>query len=65
MQYGQLAYEFGNKIPLKICKSSNGFYIGTLDEGLPFTRESVEYWKTKEEAEQALASNNWTQRESL
>ena len=65
MQYGQLAYEFGNKIPLKICKSNAGFYLGTKDEGEPFTRESIEYWKTKEEAEQALASNNWTQRESL
>jgi hypothetical protein len=63
-QYGWLAQEFGKRqLPLEVCKSAAGFYLGTLGEnGEPFSRESKEYWPTREKAERALTSRDWTQR---
>jgi hypothetical protein len=50
-------------LPLEVCKSAAGFYLGTLDEnGAPFSRESKQYWPTRREAERALTSRDWTQR---
>jgi hypothetical protein len=62
-QYGWLAETFGKRqLPLEICVSEAGFYLGTRDEhGEPFSRES-DYWVTREEAERALLTGNWTQR---
>jgi hypothetical protein len=63
---GELAKAAGQSFPLRICRSQAGFYIGTLsDEGEPFTRESVEYWKKREQAEAALRSGGFTQRPDL
>lgn len=47
-----------------VCKSGTGFYIGATDEetGEPVSRDSVEYWRTKEEAFEALKNRSWTQR---
>lgn len=59
---GWLAAQAGQLLPLLICQSRAGYYIGTLQEGLPFSRESVEYWPTLDLAEQALQSQCWTQR---
>jgi hypothetical protein len=63
-QYGWLAEEFGKRrLPLQVCKSVAGFYLGTMDEGVPYSRESVEYWRTREEANAALLSpSKWTQK---
>lgn len=62
--YGVLALDYGYKYELTILKSAAGFYIGTKDnEGMPFSRESVEYFKTEEEALQALSLESWTQKE--
>jgi hypothetical protein len=63
-QYGWLATEFGKRwLPLEVCESKAGFYLGTKEKGEPFSRESVEYWRTREEAGQALLSRReWTQR---
>ena len=66
--FGTLALSAGGKkLPLKICKSGAGFYIGTLteDEGFPFTRESEEYFGSKDAAQNALDTGSWTQRRQL
>jgi len=62
---GSLAAEFCNKrLPLEVLQSQAGFYIGTSDECMPFSRESVEYFKTRENADGALKSGEWTQRDT-
>jgi hypothetical protein len=65
--YGLLAAEFGGRrLALQVCRSAAGFYLGTLREnGEPFSRESKEYWPTRQEAERALTSRAWTQRAEL
>lgn len=61
---GLLAHrDMGLQLPLCTLKSAAGYYIGTVhEEHGPVSRESAEYFKTPEQAEQALASGNWTQR---
>jgi hypothetical protein len=60
---GYLAKTFaGVLLPLELLVSRAGFYVGTATEEGPFTRESEEYWATREEAEAALAAGSWTQR---
>ena len=63
-QYGCLAAEFGKRqLPLQVCRSAAGFYLGTKENDQPFSRESVEYWRTREEANEALLSpKKWSQR---
>lgn len=62
-QFGLLALAIGKRLPLEVCRSAAGFYIGTLDaEGLPCSRESVEYWRRAEIAQSALKHRAWTQR---
>lgn len=44
-----------DKLPLQVCHSSAGYYIGKTEPGgCPYSRDS-RYWKTYEEADQALA----------
>lgn len=64
MIYGKLSMALGKKLPIRILQSAAGFYIGTgAAEDFPaFARESVEYFKTKDQAEKALETGNWTQR---
>lgn len=52
------------KYELQVLESQAGFYIGTFDpqEG-PISRDSLEYWPKREQAETALATGNWTRRE--
>lgn len=60
---GRLALAAGQVFPLEVCRSRAGYYLGTRDpEGLPFSRESVEYWPTAAAAEAARAASAWTQR---
>jgi hypothetical protein len=63
-QYGMLAAEFGGRqLPLQVRKSAAGFYVGTREEnGEPFSRESQEYWPTRQKAERALTLRIWSQR---
>lgn len=62
-KFGQLASSAGYELPLIVCKSRAGYYIGTLDaDGLPFSRESLEYWDKPDKAETAFALGLWTQR---
>ena len=61
--YGMLAHEYvGKLLPLQVLTSANGFYIGTIDEDGPCSRESLEYFDDEKSANQALASGNWTQK---
>lgn len=62
-QFGKLAAECGQRLPLQVCQSRAGFYVGTLDaEGLPYSRESAEYWPRRQQADQALTTGRFTQR---
>lgn len=65
--YGQLAEQcIGAHIPVRVLSSPSGYYIGTADEnGEPLTRESEEYFFTKDLALWALHNNAWTQRRSF
>lgn len=63
VQYGLLALSIGQRLPLQICRSAAGFYIGTLDtEGLPVSRESAVYWRKPAAAAEAFRKGRWTQR---
>jgi hypothetical protein len=66
-EIGWLAKRFGDQeLPLQVCRAASGIhYIGTLTpEGEPYSRESAEYWPTREAAEKALKAgrSTWTQR---
>lgn len=66
-QCGELALRFGGlTLPLRVLQSAAGYYLGTLDEdGMPYSRESVAYWRKPEEAEATLkdtSSKSWTQK---
>lgn len=67
-KYGFLAEKFGGEqLPLEVCQSVAGFYLGTrTPEGEPNTRESVEYWRQRREADEALLGRrSWTQKAQL
>ena len=60
---GELARAAGMSFPLAVLKSRAGYYIGTCDdEGLPYSRESAEYWQRPDQAQTALEHGRWTQR---
>lgn len=59
---GQIAAAAGSQLPVAVIGSAKGFYIGTIEDGLPFSRESVEYWPSPQDADKALAVGEWTQR---
>lgn len=64
MQYGKRALaHLRLELPLQVLMSNAGFYIGTLDEEGPASRESVEYYSSRELAQQALDNGTWTQQE--
>lgn len=63
--WGKLAREYCNvRLPLEVLQSNAGFYIGTIDEDGPCSRESLEYFPSRESAKTALRTKNWTQRET-
>jgi len=63
--YGYLALTYvGLRLPLKVMHSNEGYYIGTEDESGPCSRESHEYYRTFDEAEDALQRREWTQKET-
>ena len=64
MSFGILAIRYGNlRLPLAVMQSHAGYYIGTHDDGSPVSRESGEYFPTHDDAQRALESGNWTQRQ--
>jgi len=51
------------RYPVQVLRNAAGYYIGTQDEqGMPYSRESVEYYPTEEQADFALRNRTWTQR---
>lgn len=47
----------------KVLRSGAGYYIGrTIGNHIPYSRDSREYWKTLEEAREALVKGTWTLR---
>jgi hypothetical protein len=53
----------GQRLPLQVCRSTAGYYIGTIDvEQGPASRESVQYFQTNQEARDALVTGQWQQR---
>lgn len=62
-QIGHLAKTLFNvELPLQVCESQTGFFIGTMHpKDGPYSRESVEYYPTREQAEQALETGDWNQ----
>lgn len=63
-QLGQLAMSAGFHLPLLPLCANGLWYLGTFsEEDGPMTRESVEYFLTKDAAQAALQSGDWSQRE--
>lgn len=63
-KFGVLARDYCNKrLELQVLESAAGFYIGTADDAGPCSRESMEYYATRGEADDALANRTWTQME--
>lgn len=60
---GILAAVSGFHLPLQILRSGRGYYIGTANDAGPVSRESEEYFSTRQAAEQALQGSTWTQRQ--
>lgn len=54
--------ECGTRLQLEVLRSAAGYYIGTRCECGPYSRESAQYWRTREEAKTALRSGNWERR---
>ena len=67
-QIGKIALaSTGKSLPLSVQKSFCGFFLGTSNEEGPVSRESVEYWPTKQLADTALQGVpgiDWNQRQS-
>ena len=62
-RYGRLAYIYcGHREEVQVLHSQAGFYIGTVSDGLPCSRESNEYYLTEADAIEALAHDTWTQK---
>ncbi|GEN23089.1 hypothetical protein HCU01_10380 [Halomonas cupida] len=60
---GHLAYrDLGLPLPVTVLRIGAGYYLGTLNDEGPVSRESAEYFTTHDQALQALASGSWTQR---
>lgn len=63
MPCGYLAKKYSQvSLELTVLKSAAGFYIGTIDDAGPVSRESVEYYPTLDQAAEALFCSTWTQR---
>jgi hypothetical protein len=66
-EFGWLAKKYGNQqLSLQVCRAASGiYYIGTLTpHGEPYSRESIDYWPTRERAKKALETGRpaWTQK---
>lgn len=56
----------GRRLPLQVLRSAAGYYIGTFDDhDGPCSRESVEYFPSRDAAAKALTTGAWTQRSHL
>lgn len=64
-KYGVLAAQCGEVLPMQVLQSGGGFYLGTCTDRGPFTRESLETWRTAAQAEKAWANGRWSQKDRL
>ncbi len=55
----------GKALPVQVLESAAGFYLGTVNEEGPYSRESQEYWRSRKEAEKALETGSWTARRNV
>lgn len=63
LRYGKLAQQcLKVNLPLQVLQSAAGYYLGTRDDDGPCSRESVEYWPDRAQAEAALNNGCWTQK---
>lgn len=68
---GKLAEATGLQLPIIVMRSAAGYYLGTerfddeMEMTTPYTRESIEYWPTKDQAEEAMTSGSWNQKPNL
>ncbi|MGV8399246.1 hypothetical protein ACV33W_08480 [Pseudomonas aeruginosa] len=61
---GQLALIYaGQLLPVQVLKSAAGYFIGTADNEGVVSRESVEYYASRDLADSALVTGQWQQRE--
>ena len=61
-QIGQLALQYCNvSLIIEVLQSNAGYYIGTSRDGLPCSRESVEYFRSNDVAQTAIETGHWTQ----
>ncbi|MBA1201061.1 hypothetical protein G7009_04590 [Pseudomonas capeferrum] len=56
-----IGYLASQRLPLQVRQSAAGHFIGTADDNGPVSRESVEYFRSYEAAEQALSTGRWQQ----
>lgn len=62
-RFGYLAYVFcGKRLELQVLQTGAGFYVGTVSEDLPCSRESNEYFPSEALALEALVNDTWTQK---
>lgn len=59
--YVALTY-VGKRLSLQVRQSAAGYFIGTADDNGPVSRESVEYFRSYQAAEQVLSTGRWQQR---
>ena len=65
VEFGYLAKKYcGVELPLQVCRAPSGiFYIGTPGQhGEGFSRESIEYWRKRQDADRAFKFGLWTQK---
>lgn len=61
---GHLAMKYGGlSLPIQVCESGAGFYLGTENGSGPVSRESIEYFGSEDEAAKAIKCGTWTQRQ--
>ncbi len=62
---GKLAASCGFRLRVGVVRSAAGFCLGAAEEGVPFARESNEYWPSEKAAANALKDGTWTQKQDL
>lgn len=62
-RFGYLAYVYsGARLELEVLETRAGFYVGTVRDDMPCSRESNEYYPSNEAALEALVNDTWTQK---
>ena len=47
---------------LQVCQNAAGIYLGYMADTGPASRDSAEYFPSREAAQEALDNHDWTQR---